>query len=117
MDESTNMVFSPGWPEKNQEAVELYKKIRLKNDPKAYLVAMKAMVWGAAPPDVGGIRCPTLIIGGEKDGLMGAESAKASQALIPGSQLKVMATGHAAAIEKPEEFNSTVLEFLTGLAD
>jgi len=117
MDESTNMVFSPGWPEKNQEAIDYYKKIRLENDPRAYLVAMKAMVWGAAPPDVSGIKCPTLIIGGEKDGLMGAESAKASQVLIPGSQLKVMATGHASAIEKPEEFNSTVLEFLAGLAD
>jgi len=70
---------------------------------------------GGPPPDVSAIRCPTLIIGGESDGLMGAESARAGQKLIPGSQLKVMPTGHASAIEMPEEFNSTVLEFLANL--
>ena len=115
MNESTAMVFSAGWPEKNTEVFEQYKQIRLTNDPKAYLVAMKAMVWGAQPPDVSKLSCPTLVIGGESDGLMGAESAKATQALIPDSQLKVMPTGHAAAIEQPEEFNSTVLGFLASL--
>jgi 3-oxoadipate enol-lactonase len=115
MEESTAMVFSAGWPEKNRDVFEQYKNIRLKNDPKAYLVAMKAMVWGAPPPDVSTLSCPTLIIGGESDGLMGADSARATQALIPGSQLKVMPTGHASAIERPEEFNSAVLEFLAGL--
>jgi len=117
MDETTAMVFSPGWPEQNPEVVERYKQIRLRNDPKAYLVAMRAMVWGAAPPDVSVIRCPTLIIAGEHDGLMGAQSGKASQELIPGSRLKLMASGHASAIENPEEFNATVLEFLAGVAD
>ena len=117
VDESTARVFSPGWPEKNREVFEHYKKIRLKNDPKAYLIAMGAMVWGTPPPDVSGLKCPTLIIGGENDSLMGTDSARASQKLIPGSQLKVMPTGHASAIEKPEEFNSTVLEFLAGVAD
>jgi len=112
IEESTAMVFSPGWPEENPEVVERYTSIRLKNDPKAYLTAMRAMVWGAQPPDVSSIRCPTLIIAGEQDGLMGAASAEASQKMLPGSWLKVMATGHASAIEKPEEFNAAVLEFL-----
>ena len=115
MNESTAMVFSAGWPDKNPEVFEQYKQIRLKNDPGSYLGAMRAMVWGAQPPDVSKLSCPTLIIGGESDGLMGAESAKATQALIPGSQLKVMPTGHASAIEQPEEFNATVLGFLANL--
>ena len=115
MEESTAMVFSAGWPDKNREIFEQYKQIRLKNDPKSYLVAMKAMAWGAQPPDVSKLSCPTFIIGGESDGLMGAESAKATQALIPGSKLKVMSTGHAAYIEKPEEFNLAVLGFLVSL--
>lgn len=115
MDETTAMVFSAGWPEKNPKVVEQYKQIRLKNDPKSYLVAMRAMVWGAQPPDVSGIKCPTLIIGGESDGLMGAEGAKATHELIPGSRLVVMPTGHASSIERPEEFNSAVLSFLVSL--
>ena len=117
IDDSTAMVFSAGWPEKNPEVVEQYKRIRLKNDPKAYIIAMRAMVWRAQPPDVSSIKCPTLVIGGESDGLMGAEGARATHELIPGSQLVVMPTGHAAAIERPEEFNSAVLNFLAGLGD
>ncbi|MFC1977237.1 alpha/beta fold hydrolase [Chloroflexota bacterium] len=115
MDESTAMVFSPGWPEQNPAVFEHYKRIRLRNDPEAYLVAARAMVRGMPPADVSGIGCPTLIIAGEKDSLMGAESGRASQELIPGSHLKIMATGHASAIENPQEFNSIVLAFLAGL--
>jgi len=57
----------------------------------------------------------TLIIAGEKDGLMGVESGRASQKLIAGSHLKVMDTGHASALENPLEFNSIVLASLAGL--
>jgi hypothetical protein len=46
---------------------------------------------------------------------MGVESVRAGQALIRGSQLKIMPTGHASAIEMPGEFNTTVLEFLAGM--
>jgi len=58
------------------------------------------------------IKVPTLIIVGEKD----IVNLKASQYLnreIEGSQLQVMsATGHSVMIEKPEEFNETVREFI-----
>jgi pimeloyl-ACP methyl ester carboxylesterase len=115
MDESMAMVFSAGWPEKNREVFEQYKNIRLTNNPKSYVVAMRSMTMGGPAPDVSSIHCPTLIIGGESDGLMGADSARAGQALIPGSKLKVMPTGHASYIEQPEEFNTAVLGFLAGL--
>jgi len=115
MEESTAKVFSPGWLEQNPEVFEHYKRIRLKNDPEAYLVAIRAMAWGMPHSDVSGIRCPTLIIAGEKDGLMGAESGRACQELIAGSHLKIIDTGHASAIENPLEFNSIVLAFLAGL--
>lgn len=115
MDDMTTMVFSPGWPEKHRDVIEQYRKTRLNNDPGASQIAMRSMVMGATPPDVSGIKCPTLIIGGEHDGLMGVESVRAGQALIRGSQLKILPTGHAAAIEMPGEFNTTVMEFLAGV--
>lgn len=117
MDESTAMMFSPGFPERNKEAFERYKAVRLKNDPQSYLRMMRSMgtMFGGAPPDLSKIQCPTLIIGGEHDGLMGAEGAKATQQAIAGSQLKIMPTGHASAIEQPEEFNKAVMDFLAGL--
>ena len=117
MDESTAMMFSPGFPERNREAYERYKAVRLRNDPQNYLRLMRSMgtMFRGAPPDLSKIRCPTLIIGGEFDGLMGAEGAKATQQAIAGSQLKIMLTGHASAIEQPEEFNNAVMGFLARL--
>ena len=32
--------------------------------------------------------------------------------MIPGSRLEVLPTGHAAALEAPEQFNRIVLDFL-----
>jgi 3-oxoadipate enol-lactonase len=115
MNDMTTMVFSPSWPEKHMDVIEQYRKTRLNNDPGASQVAMRSMVMGATSPDVSSIKCPTLIIGSERDGLMGVENVRAGQALIRGSQLKIMPTGHAAAIEMPDEFNRTVLEFLAGV--
>ena len=116
MDEMTTRALSPGFAEKNPGVVAHYKEIRLKNDPSAYLAVMRAMPWAAPPPDVSALKCPTLIIAGEHDLFSGPEAAKASQRLIAGSKLMVMPTGHASAIEQPDEFNKTVLNFLAGLA-
>ena len=115
MDEMTTRALSPGFAEKKPEVFAHYKEIRLKNDPRAYLTLMKAMPWAAPPPDVSALKLPTLIIAGEHDLLTGPEAAKASQRLIAGSKLVVMPTGHAAAIEQPDEFNKAVLDFLAGL--
>lgn len=116
-DESIGMVFSPGWPQRNREVLEHYKQIQLKNDPKAYLVMAKAITWGTPPPDASPLKCPTLIIAAEHDAYSGVEAAKAGQKLIAGSKLVIMPTGHASAIEQPEEFNRIVLDFLSGLKD
>jgi len=113
-DESISMVFSPGWPEKNKGIIERYKKIQLKNTPQAYLTVARAMVWGTPPPDASPLRMPTLIIAAEHDTWSGAEAARAGQKLIAGSKLVIMPTGHASAIEQPDQFNHAVLDFLKG---
>jgi pimeloyl-ACP methyl ester carboxylesterase len=76
---------------------------------------MRSMNMAEAPPDISRIKCPTLIIGGERDNLMGVDIIKAGQAAVSGSQLKMMPTGHASAIEMPDEFNTTVLKFLASV--
>ena len=116
IDQSTAMVLSPGFAEKKPEVFARYKEIRLKNDPSAYLTAMRSMSWGALLPDVSALKSPTLIIVGEHDVFSGPEAARASQRLIAGSKLVVMPTGHASAVEQPDEFNKTVLDFFAGHA-
>ena len=64
------------------------------------------------PPDVSRLACPVLIVAGENDAFMSVEAARLTHAAIPGSRLEVLSTGHAAALEAPEEFNRIVLDFL-----
>ncbi|MFC1932368.1 alpha/beta fold hydrolase [Chloroflexota bacterium] len=105
-------VFSPGFAEKNPETVERYKSILLQNNPEGYLRVMQRMGHHTTSPDMSKITCPTLIIVGEHDSLSGPAAGKATQETVRGSQLKVFPTGHAPALERPQEYNETVLRFL-----
>lgn len=106
--------FSPGFKERDPEAFQRYKNVKLRNDPRGF-----ARLWGAmataSPPDLSGLSCPVLIIAGEQDGFMALDAARAAQSAIPNSRLDVLPTGHAAAIEAPDDFNRIVLDFLSGV--
>lgn len=92
-----------------------YKAMRLKNDPHKYVIMIRTLHRGGQPPDVSTLKCPTLIISGEHDDLGGPERAGASQKLIAGSKLVILPTGHVPAVEQPDKFNKTILDFLAGL--
>lgn len=106
--------FSPGFAERNPEAIERYRPVFMANDPKEYLKRMQAG-YTASTPDYSKISCPTLIIVGEYDQFSGPDAGEAMQKLIAGSQLKVFPTGHASAIETPGEYNKAVLGFLASV--
>jgi len=70
---------------------------------------------GAAfrPKSYATIGVPTLIVAGEQDNLREPGYAQALQAEIPGAALQVMAdAGHCPQIDRPEEFNRIVVNFL-----
>jgi 3-oxoadipate enol-lactonase len=107
----TRGAFPPGFSERNPAVFEWYKSIRLQNNPKILAKIMKQV--GEAPrPALSQINFPTLIIAGENDFSMSVDAAKAMQRVIPNSQLAIIPTGHASAIEAPDLFNTTVLKFL-----
>ena len=104
-------IFSPGFPERAPAVVEKYREIYLANDSAKYLARAQA-VSPRPPVDYSRVSCPTLIIAGERDGFFSAEAAVATQKAIANCQLKVFPTGHATAMEDPEGFNASVLNFL-----
>jgi 3-oxoadipate enol-lactonase len=57
---------------------------------------------------------PALVIGCTHDHMVPAAHARELAALIPGARCVEMASGHLAALEKPEEFAALVLDFLRG---
>lgn len=59
------------------------------------------------------VKCPTLVLWGDSDGLLPLDFARAYHQAIPGSKLTVIPQcGHLPPLEKPEEFVATVKEFL-----
>jgi len=64
------------------------------------------------PPDLGQLACPALIIAGEQDGFMATGVAESMKKEIKNATAVILPTGHAAAIEAPDDFNSAVLDFM-----
>lgn len=61
-----------------------------------------------------GIKQPTLIVWGKQDGLIAISTGERYKREIAGSQLVVIdKCGHIPQIERPEEFNATLLAFLS----
>jgi pimeloyl-ACP methyl ester carboxylesterase len=111
-EQMTALSFSPGLKERDPALFERYKKTKLLNDPRSF-----ARLWGAmmqaSPPDLGRLSCPILLVAGEHDSFMSLDVARATQAAIPGSRLEVLPTGHAAALEAPQDFNRLALDFFS----
>jgi pimeloyl-ACP methyl ester carboxylesterase len=67
----------------------------------------------APPPDLGQVRCPTLIVRGAQSPLLSAEGAAAFAAEIPSARIAVVeGAGHNVHIEQPPAFLAAVLPFL-----
>ncbi len=63
------------------------------------------------------VRVPTLIVWGDKDRVVGVEAADEYQAAMPHAKFVMLEdTGHVPMIERPEEFNELLEEFLVELA-
>ena len=64
---------------------------------------------------IGQIKVPTLLVWGTKDGAVDIRSADKLREVLPASELALFpAVGHLPFEEIPSEFNSRVLEFLSG---
>jgi 3-oxoadipate enol-lactonase len=85
------------------------------NDPRAYRAAMRALVGWSVLDRVGAIRCPTLVISGDRDYTPPA-AKEGYTALIPNARLVVIEdSGHATPIDQAEAFNACVLDFLAAV--
>lgn len=109
----TTNAFSPGFRSSHPVEFERYMKVKLQNQPQGIARIMRLLGVPASPPDLSKVKCPVLLVVGENDLYMGAEQGEQAHKAIASSKLVILPTGHAAAIELPERFNSAVLEFLS----
>ncbi len=101
-------------PEPNQQ--ELHKTFIDRwagNDRKAYLTSLRALIGWSVADRIREISCPTLIVTADQDYTPVAYK-HAYAAKIPRAELAVIRhSRHMSPIDQPEDFNRTVLNFVT----
>jgi 3-oxoadipate enol-lactonase len=95
--------------EEQPQQAFLYEQIRLLNPPRA-----ETPVAGLPAEQLQRLRTPTLLIVGEHDIIAPPAVMKMFQSYIPHARLvEVAGAGHSVYFERPDAFNSAVLDFLT----
>lgn len=100
----------------SEEIINWTKSEILKTPQHAVEEAAKAMSKYDVTDQLPKIKVPTLIIHGNQDFAIDLKMAKMLHEKISNSRLKVIdGAGHCTMLEKPDEFNKIVLEFLKKL--
>jgi len=100
------------WPE--QQALHAAAVASLgATSRRGYTAAMRALARFDARGQVAAIRCPTLVVAGDRDRVVPLEAKLRLGAAIPGARVVVVpASGHATPYDQPATFNRLLLEFL-----
>ena len=100
--------------EKNEEVVEEVRTMILESSPGGVVAALGAMRERPdSTPLLEEIEVPTLVIGGEEDGISSPEVMGAMAEKIPDSRhVTLPRAGHLSNLDAPEGFNAALKEFL-----
>jgi pimeloyl-ACP methyl ester carboxylesterase len=110
-------MFTPGFRERDPDTVRTYESILLQNKPEGYLRVLKRIAGMVAQkPDLSRVQCPTLVIEGEQDPYGGEQAGETACNSLKNGRLKIFPTGHAPALEVPDDYNKVVLDFLGGIS-
>ncbi len=83
-------------------------------DASRFIIQAESCLGHNAYDSLASIKCPTLVLGGRMDKIVGSVSSEEIAAQIPGSALYLFeGLGHA-AYEEAKDFNMRVLDFLCG---
>jgi len=98
--------------EKARRAYAVLARISKPKDFARFITLCKSCLEHNTVADLHKISCPTLIIGGEEDRIVGAEASRELQAGIPGSELYLYPGQSHGVYEQADDFNERVLTFL-----
>lgn len=105
---SRRLFPKPGQGELRRTFVERWAQ----NDKQAYKAALRAILNWDVEERLGEIRCPTLVVASDRD-YWPLERKESYTAKMPNGRMAVIRDArHAVCVEKPEEFNRILREFL-----
>jgi 3-oxoadipate enol-lactonase len=108
--------YTPEFIESHPDIFEQAIKISDARDPSSTFREAQGLVTFNVRERLKEISTPTLIVNGEDDPIIPVSIAKYLKEHIKGAKLLILSKGrHMAIIEKGEEFNKAVLDFLRGI--
>ncbi|MFD2033280.1 alpha/beta fold hydrolase [Belliella marina] len=111
------IMFAQSWIE-NPKNEALYKKwlSELKSNKKSITKSVDAVIYRKGiEEEIRTIKCPTMIVVGDEDVATKPEKAKFIQMSIPNARLHIVqGAGHSSTVEKPQQINSLIIDWLKG---
>ncbi len=116
MEKVAAAVASGLFPSSDQQHLRnLFIERFIENDKKSYIKSLQALAKWNIVAKLDQIQCPTLILAADND-YTSVESKRDYTAKLKQGQLQVIANSHhALPVEKPDEFNRSVQQFLQSL--
>jgi pimeloyl-ACP methyl ester carboxylesterase len=110
-------LLAAGTRERGGEVLERVRAMMLGTSPEGAAAALRAMAARRDQTDLlPSINVPTLIVVGSEDAITPPADAEAMSTKIEGSRLFVVeGAGHLSNVERPDEFNLALVEFLRAL--
>ena len=112
MDSNVKKIYSDAYYRKNKWLVPVMGKVTKPKSYDRFLKQAEACLNHDAFHGLERIQAPTLVIGGEKDRVLGSEAAREIAARIPGAQLLMYEKWGHGVYEEETTFNRSVLYFL-----
>ena len=104
--------YSEGYLKKYRKMYPLLGSVGRPKSYERFLANAEAILAFDAREELGKITCPTLVIGGGEDKIVGAAAAEELHGLIPGSELFIYPELGHALYEEAKDFNERVFRFL-----
>ena len=102
------------FPRPDQRELYLAAVASLASNPRrTYLASIRGLTSFDVRPRLGEVRCPTLVVAGDRDTTVPLTAKRLLQQSIPGAELRVVSdSGHVTPYDQAERFNELLLQFL-----
>ena len=113
MDSNVRRIYSEDYYRKNKWMVPIMGRLTKPKTYDRFFIQANACLKHDAFESLHQIQAPTLVIGGEKDNVLGGGASREIAAQIPGAQLRMYDQLSHGLYEEARDFNQTVLDFLS----
>ena len=118
IEETVPRWFTPEWPAAQPKAYEQVVQTVLANPPERFAAASRANAERGWSDRLGEIRCPVLFVGGEHDPMGIHRVAGIYREHLPQARIEIVpGASHLIPIQKPDELNAILLDWLGELGD